>query len=188
MRKGVPFLILFVASVLGAQTRSLTVLEKVMRLEQAVASDTTVTDFEVNLRDILEEAQVTGNINLIQRARTAIGAYQVLQNQRQRADDPKYFAQEWDRERQRQSLAARYAFLDFTGTVALGVFGAGLVGFSVSAVLSDRFYRNFLEAAPGSPEQQKAYGMLAISDSVAFGSAVGAVIGATVFLVLELLR
>lgn len=188
MRKALPILILVMASALGAQTHSLTVLERVMRLEQAVANETTVTDFEVNFRDILEEAQVTGNINLIQRARTAIGAYQVLLNRRQRADDPDYFAREWARERQRQSLAARYAFLDFTGTVALGVFGAGLVGFSVSAVLSDRFYRNFLEAAPGSEEQQKAYGMLATSDTVAFGCAVGAVIGATVFLVLELLR
>lgn len=174
--------------VLHAQNLETTLLEKIILIEKAVARNEFNLDFEVEPGAMLEEAVLSGNINLIQRARTALAAYQALVQKRKNLDNTNFLQQSWQRERNRQAYQAKNSFLDFTSTVSLGVMGLGLLSFSASSVFGDTYYRDFLEASNGSPEQQQAYGMMVIADYVALGSAYLALGGALAFFFFELLR
>ncbi len=171
-----------------AQSTDATLLEKVMQIEKAVANNSTRLEFVLDAGVMLEEAQITENVNLIHRTRTALAAYQALVQKQRNLDNKNYIEQAWAREQKRQGYLAKNSFLNFISSVSLGVMGFGLVSFSASSVFGDTFYKDFLQAANGSPEQQQAYAKMVIADYVSLGSAFLALGGAAVFCVFQFLR
>jgi len=171
-----------------AQTVEPSLLEKILLIEQAIVNDSIELPFPDDVSQLLEEAQVSENLNLSLRARAAINAYTLMVQRKKNLQNLKSFEEAWKREIQKQNFNQKNASLNTVSSVALIFLGVGLFVVSTSSILGDHFFFQMLNATPNSQAQMQSYQMLAITDNVSLSASFVALGGAAIFFLSELLR